>query len=241
MTARYPGEANTPAGSRSGSIDSRHTGTWSSRSLSLPRRVESFVALEDAVMYRNQQASQRAAGGAALEQPQAPFASPYGYDRIDRPHDHPKQRSSESVRSADSDASVPLHFSIAPLGGAHQGRLHQEPPAVHEPSRPAEEIEAQQRLAVPPMAYQPSDRLTPGTSAIRNGRSPLARKSFTHLATDSPTGEQKEVEVEVRVPRRASGEEERRGRRGRRSISVDDRGRRRLSKQRPGSREPSTG
>lgn len=248
MTAHYPGRAHTDGESRSGSVDSKHTGTWSSRSMSLPRRVESFVGPEGATAYRNQQVSQRAAGGAALERPRAPFASPYGEYavprqnlRTDEPNELTKRASSESVHSVDSDESVALHFNIAPLNGARPYQGQHEQPAVHEPSRAMEETDARQTLAVPPVAYQPSDRLAPGSSAIRNGRSPLARKSFTYLATESPSGEQKEVEVEVRVPRRASGEEERRGRRSWRSISVDDKGRRRLSKQRPGSRDPSTG
>lgn len=248
MNAHNPGESRTPGGSRSGSVDSRHTGTWSSRSLSRPRRVESFVGLEDAIIYRSQQRSQRAAGGAALEQPRPLFASPdgdcarpSGDDRAVGFSGSTKQRSSDSVPSYDSDASVSLPFNVPSVNDVHQGSMQQEQPKVHEPRCTAGENAAQQSLAVPPIAYQPSDRYNPGSDAIRNGRSPLARKSFTRLATVSPTGDQREIEVEVRVPRRSSGEAERRGRRSRRSISVDGKGRRRLSKQRHGSRDPSTG
>lgn len=239
---RHSGHPNAPQGSRRTSWQSLGLGSDSSRSTLIPRRVESIVGLDAVTAYQKQQAAQRPAGGAYYEPPRL-----HPTPRANIIPEHPvrpnvvlpenvdvkkgKHRATESVRSVGSDSSVSLHFDIP------SRNLETEPPnqvPSYTPTRAHEDANATPSLALPVPTYQP------GSSAIRNGRSPLARKSFTHLAPTSPTGERREVEVEVRVPRRASipEEEDRRGRRGRRSISVDGQGRRRLSKQRQGSKEP---
>ena len=240
---RQSGDPITPRSSRRTSWQSLGLGSRdSSRSTLVPRRVESIVGPEAVTAYQNQQAAQRPAGGAYYEAPRLRPAPHTGMVQIDVER-HPsmalpdetdinkrKQRA-VSVHSVGSDSSVSLHF------GVPRRSLEPDPPAqVHSyvPTRAQEDAATRSSLALPVPTYQP------GSSAVRNGRSPLARKSFTRLAPTSPTGSRREVEVEVRVPRRASTaeDEERRGRRGRRSISVDGQGRRRLSKQRQGGKEP---
>ena len=213
----------------------------SSRSTLVPRRVESIVGPEAVTVYQNQQAAQRPAGGAYYEAPRLRSAPPPGTVQIEvqsRPNVAPPDEISTkkgkkravSVQSAATDSSVSLHFGIP------RRSFEPEVPAQvlsYTPTRAHEDMTTMPSLALPVPTYQP------GSSAVRH-RSPLARKSFTHLAPTSPTGERREVEVEVRVPRRASTteNEERRGRRWRRSISVNGQGRRRLSKQGQGSKEP---
>lgn len=206
----------------------------------MPRRVESIVGSEAITAYQNQQAAQRPAGGAYYEAPRLRSAHPPGMVQIEvqrRPNVAPPdeinikkgKKRATSAQSAASDSSVSLHFGV-PRRSFEPDQPAQVP--SYTPTRAHEDMTTMSSLALPVPTYQP------GSSAVRD-RSPLARKSFTHLAPTSPDGERREVEVEVRVPRRASTtrEEERRGRRGRRSISVDGRGRRRLSKQRQGSKE----
>ncbi|KAK6436393.1 hypothetical protein LTR95_007420 [Oleoguttula sp. CCFEE 5521] len=226
---------HTPPGSRSGSWDSFYDPA-SARSSMRPRRVERIVGFDAMAAYRQQQLPQRPAGGAYFEAarpPFGPFDGPYGRDDFAQPRDH----SRESLASNDS---VPMHFGVP-------GRLPSPAPRTYSPT--PQGYSDTGLHPPPPAAY------IPGSSIMQNGRSPLARKSFTRLATLSPelgSGEV-EVELEVRVPSRgdmrrdrdgygSSGEErgrrvERRGRRGRRSFSVDGDGRRRLSKARKGSNE----
>jgi chitin synthase len=239
---RHSGHSATPQGSRRTSWQSLGLGTESSRSTLVPRRVESIVGPEAVTAYQNQQAAQRPAGGAYYEAPRLRSGHRPNMVRVESPPNATlpniastrkgKMRIPESVQSVGSDSSVSLHFGIP-----NRTLEPEAPPQVrsYTPTRNFEDATERSTLALPVPTYYP------GSSVVRNGRSPLARKSFTHLAPTSPTGERREVQVEVRVPRRASAvleEEDRRGRRGRRSISVDGQGRRRLSKQRQGSKEP---
>jgi chitin synthase len=238
---RHSGHSATPQGSRRTSWQSLGLGTESSRSTLVPRRVESIVGPKAVTAYQNQQAAQRPAGGAYYEASRLRSGRRPNMVQVESPNAIPpniannrkgKMRIPESVQSVGSDSSVSLHFGIP-----SRALEPEAAPQVrsYTPTRDPEDATERSTLALPVPTYQP------GSSAVRNGRSPLARKSFTHLAPTSPTGERREVQVEVRVPRRASAvleEEDRRGRRGRRSISVDGQGRRRLSKQRQGSKEP---
>lgn len=246
LTHRHPSDPSQPHNSHRTSWQSIEPGSGSSRSSLVPRRVESLIGLEAVTAYHNQQAAQRPAGGAYYEvsrlyrAPLTANTSPEGPNLGEEPSQVPgnnkgKQRIAESVHSAGSDSSVSLHFGISPRT---REASHPSQPRSYIPTRTPDDVPTNAHLAPPTPVYQP------GSSAVRNGRSPLARKSFTRLAPTSPTSEQREMELEVRIPRRASGagengDEERRGRRGRRSISVDDQGRRRLSKQRKGSRDPA--
>ena len=240
---RHSGDRTTARSSRRTSWQSLGLGSRdSSRSTLVPRRVESIVGPEAVTAYQTQQAAQRPAGGAYYETPRLRFApvadrtqiEVEGCTEVMLPNEtgvKSGKRRAASVQSVGSESSVSLHF------GVPRRSLEPDPPAQvpsYTPSRGQDNAATMMPLTLPIPTYQP------GSSAVRNGRSPLARKSFTHLAPTSPTGERREVEVEVRVPRRASTTEDegRRGRRGRRSISVDGQGRRRLSKQRHGSREP---
>lgn len=216
----------------------------SNRSSFVPRRVESIVGVEAMAAYQNQQAAQRPAGGAYYEAPR-PGTRPYNVNIPDlgrhdavlsnnQGNQKGKQRAAGSDQTLGSDDSIPLHFGIPPRDSEPEPRAQ---PHSYTPIRAQDDVPTVPGLGLPVPTYRP------GSSAVRTGRSPLARKSFTRLAPTSPTSEPSEVEVEVRVPRRPSmsDEEETRGRRGRRrrrSISVDVQGRRRLSKQGRGSREP---
>jgi chitin synthase len=240
---RGSGDRTTARSSRRTSWQSLGLGSRdSSRSTLVPRRVESIVGPEAVTAYQNQQAAQRPAGGAYYETPRLRSAPRMDRTQIDferrtnvmLPDEigaKSGKRRAAPVQSVGSESSVSLHF------GVPRRSLEPDPPAQvpsYTPSRVHDDATTTMPPTLPVPTYQP------GSSAVRNDRSPLARKSFTHLAPTSPTGERREVEVEVRVPRRASTTEDggRRGRRGRRSISVDGQGRRRLSKQRQGSREP---
>ena len=244
LTHRRPSDPIQPHSQRT-SWQSIGIGSGSSRSSLVPRRVESLIGLEAVTAYHNQQAAQRPAGGAYYETPRlnpAPRISSTSLEGPDLSEELPqvlgnskgKQRAA-SVHSAGSGSSVSLHFNIPPRT---REPSPQAQPRSYIPTRASDDTPTNVHLALPTPTYQP------GSSVVRNGRSPLARKSFTRLAPTSPTSEQREIELEVRVPRRVSGagesgEEERRGRRGRRSISVDVQGRRRLSKQRKGSKYPA--
>lgn len=125
-----------------------------------------------------------------------------------------------SRTSVSSDDSIPLHFYVP------RRRNVSHPAAVPPPS--ATDTSAGQ-------SHQDSRRRS-WSHYQRKGRSPLARKSFTHLAADQKT----EVEVEIKDRRRLSDEPRGRARR-RPGVSVDSRGRRRLSKQRSsGGKEGSS-
>ena len=238
MTRRNSGDLAAYRNSNRSSWQSLGLDSESNRSSFAPRRVESIVGIEAMTAYQDQQAVQRPAGGAYYEAPRLP-SRPYSGILPDVSHHNAslpnnqkgKQRASESDQTLGSEESIPLHFSIPPRNSEPEPPLQ---PRAYTPTRVPDDTPTLSSIGLPVPTYQP------GSSAIRKGRSPLARKSFTHLAPTSPTGEPREVEVEVRVPRRPSlpEEAERRGRRRRRSISVDVQGRRRLSKQGMGSREP---
>lgn len=194
---------------------------WASRSSSreapVPRRVESLFGEEAVLAYHHRQAAQRPAGGAWYEAPRRQFGVSPGMLPNERRNDQLAQESAPSTPDS-STSTIPPHF---PLPSNRQPSLPRAYTPTHTPER--------SHPTLPRPVYQP------GSSAVRNGRSPLARKSFTRLAAMSPTGK---GEVEVRVPRRRDETEEERGRRARRrSVSVDGRGRRRLSKAGKESRE----
>ena len=139
-----------------------------------------------------------------------------------------------SVRTSSSDSSVSMHFG----SGARRGRRRRSstdtaPPGSHPPSPEhsptrSREIPSGSRLLSPtrPRSSSLTALKSRGTSAATTTCSPLARKSFTRLAAD--------VQSEVGpsgMGRRHSVAGHGMERRGRRSVSVDAQGRRRLSKQ----------
>ncbi|KXS99559.1 hypothetical protein AC579_9189 [Pseudocercospora musae] len=230
--------------------------TWSSRNTApTPRRVESIIGPE-ITMYYAHQAEQRPAGGAFFEsRPNAQQIFAAGDLFESRPKTEPAVakakfeaptfqhqtisaplRRSESIgsdRSDISDDSIQMHFGprqripVLPI----------DSPSVQVPTRPTDVERSPSppwRPAKPEPVHRP-DRPWRGRSASRSARSPLARKSYTRLAPDdAPSAAGTSTEIEVRVPRRAStddeGEAATRGRRRRTSVGPD--GRRRLSKQR---------
>jgi hypothetical protein len=196
------------------SIISIYSRGSSSGSTYMPRRVESLVALDDAINYYDQQTRQRPAGGAHFERGRSfPPPSLQTFTRR-RPH-CTRRHSADSVHSSGSVSSVSLHFSV-PLRpqAAHTTSVTVEPALVQgaltslPPGPP--------RLKIPAAAH---------TTHSTVASSPLARKSFTRLATDDTT-----TDSASQLSRRHSLAEVER--RGRRSASVDQHERSRLSKRR---------
>jgi chitin synthase len=195
------------------SMESGYSRVSSTFSTYTPRRVESIVGLEDTMTYYNHQAGQRPAGGAHFEAPRQVMRPVMTYDDARFEYKRP---SAESVRSIGSASSVSLHFTIP----SRRPSVEIRPPS------------AAQQMAQPSQTVNTALLSTPAPTQ-KAGTSPLARKSFTRLATDEASSD-----AASRVSRRhsvAGGEE----RRGRRSVSVDRHGRRRLSKARPTKRSAS--
>ena len=226
---------------RSDSMDSFYSADSPTNSAYIPRRVESIVGLEDALTYHDRQARQKPAGGAYFETPTIAGAIPaFSNGPIAA-----KTEYSNSVRSFESDSSVPLHFDVPVRGrtmdfggpGATASQPVRQPVGqTHAASQRERHEQTPPVLTIPVTAYHPTNRAM--GSSNRTGRSPLARRSFTRVAADytgSTGGEL--VETPDRVPRRHSVAGD--GRRGRRSVSIDRHGRRRLSKQRTQGRSAS--
>ena len=210
-----------------------------------PRRVESIFSPEDAVAYLKRQDHEQPTRALYNGEDDARRAVPAfsnGPLRVDR--------SMISVESLASQSSVSLHFGVPhrvptqPVDGSkHSQDGHA--PLVHTPTRAPsmKQHSSENTLAVPHPAHRPGERRVQGsgTRTSRSDRSPLARRSFTRLASPihdndhMPMGAAEVIELERVVAARASLDTERRGRQ-----RIDDRRRpRKLSKQRPGSRSIS--
>lgn len=221
--------------------DSTDSFLSSQQTIHTPRRVESIFGFESARDYHGQQHEQLRAALESAIRPQR--AVPAFSNGTLLPASRTRDSSVSSLRSAESDSSVGMHFGVpsrAPvtMAGASQPppSAPQNQPAVRAPTRQTEPRERPSTLSAPEAAYRPTGRFSNGdqSSALRTARSPLARKSYTRLATDdAPSTAGTSTEVEVRVPTRASetDDEQPRGRRRRTSTSVGPDGRRRLSKQ----------
>lgn len=218
--------------------DSTDSFTTSHASVTLPRRLESFFGLEDLRQYYAQLDEQRPAGGAfleaAIEQEPEQTAPAFGNGPIP-----PRQEPSVgSLRSVESDSSISMHFRVPArrpqMPPANGSQAPIQPPTVRQPTRPTDHdpVPSRPTLTVPAAVHQ--------SSAARTGLSPLARKSYTRLATDdAPSTAGTSTEVEVRVPRSASTDDDEAPRGRVRRVSVGADGRRRLSKQPRGSRSSS--
>lgn len=228
-----------------------YSSEWSSRdsrnSLAMPRRVESIVGPEITAAYHQRQMQQRPAGGAFFESglydTEVELRAELGKRSVSL--ERPRQAAARavSVESSRTEDSVEMHFApverptlpaygLPPTSIAPVARQ----PTTSKDTSPARTSSPDGYMALPAPTHQPARR---SASAVRIGKSPLTRKSFTRLATDdAPATAGSATEVEVRVPRRASiDEESTRGRRRRTSVGVD--GRRRLSKQPRSSRSNS--
>ena len=191
-------------------------------------RVKSiFDDPKDALAYHEQHTQQRPPGGAHFESG-AFELGPYNLN---------------SRRSFDSVDTVPMHFSVPPrLSGTQLTRRHYEHVPTTEPlnrqsSRPP--LPPLTHLTIPESIHRPRSG-RPESSPNGIGRSPLARKSFTRLASPPPPQEAappmplpmsalEVIALERESARRASEEAERRGRQTR---EEEARRPRKLSKQR---------
>ena len=209
-----------------------------------PRRVESFMDPQDTQIYFEHQTQQRPAGGARMgAELKENSAVPHAYTA----------RPTTSRRSSDS---VSMHFGlpyrqptlptdVAPRKSDEESTLH-----VHRPIRPTSEerAAAASTPTLPKEIYRPIGRY-PHSPVRGIGISPLARKSFTRLASPPPDEQPapmpldatEVIELERAAAARASLEAERRGRQ-RERVDRDARGRRKprkLSKQKPDSKKSS--
>lgn len=215
-----------------------------------PRRVESIFG-EDAAIYNARSEQLRVTLESAVEPERNRMIPAFSNGPLP-PESRTRDSSVSSLRSADSDSSVEMHFGVPPRplidsarGAQRSAPSAQRRPNVRAPTRQAEQHQrstSANGFTAPEAAYRPTGRFSHGdqSSAIRTARSPLARKSYTRLATDdAPSTAGTSTEVEVRVPTRASetDDEQPRGRRRRTSVGPD--GRRKLSKQPRGSRSSS--
>ncbi|KAI7267636.1 TPR-like protein [Hortaea werneckii] len=143
-----------------------------------------------------------------------------------------------------SEDSVSLHFGVpirqptVPDSRIALKRQHSAPPEIRKPTR-AVPAKSSSTPATPRCAYRPSERY-PHSPVRGIGISPLARKSFTRLASAPidetvPMSAAEVIELERAAAARASLEAERRGRQ-RERVERYASGRRRprkLSKQKP--------
>lgn len=202
--------------------------TRSDNSVVFPKRVESiFDDPKDALAYHDRQMQQRPAGGAHYESGML----------------------QTSLGSEASDSSITLHFgtSAKPSGRTAGNRDTllplTEPPNSGAPPRASwPQGITEKAPLVPEPVHRPIKRHLGPPQQVRPKKdmSPLARKSFTRLASpppadNAPMSAVEVIELERLMARRASEEAERRGRQresGRRQP-------RKLSKQPRGSRSSS--
>lgn len=186
-------------------------------SVHTPRRVASLIEMQRQLALEDQTATEE-----AIEESKGRRA----WSNAPVFRNRRRAASEESIRSTASDSSVSLHFGIPPR------RCDDSSPLRRSPS-PSEPVMRGRPLHRPLGSHPPVALAQHNENHVRQragssvkGRSPLARKSFTRLADElSSAGDA----ASLRRRHSVAGE----GRRGRRSISVDAHGRRRLSKQRP--------
>ncbi|WPG97341.1 glycosyltransferase family 2 protein [Acrodontium crateriforme] len=180
-----------------------------------PRRVESIFSPEDARKYHEQQSAQRPAGGAFLE-PELDNSGPKT--------SIPPGGLRNSPLSTASNSSVSLHFTVP------QSNVTASP----------RDVQSQPSKSYAPPGLRRTKSLD---NLDRMTKSPLARKSFTRLASPNneadpplPMSTAEVLELERQSAAQASMERQTRALR----TSADERRRpRKLSKQRPGSRDSS--
>ncbi|KAK3661153.1 hypothetical protein LTR56_000276 [Elasticomyces elasticus] len=212
--------------------------TDSVSSIRLPRRIESiFDDPKDALAYREQQNKQKAAGGAHFESREVRpgtgllDSNTAAYDSFEKE----ARLTRASFESVESRESVPLHCSIP----------RRVPPRVDRGSsahRNSGNMGPDRIIVPPPRSHQPGPRRSAhrDNSPGQNGKSPLARKSFTRLASPPPPAPismtaADVIELERIVAARNSEEMARRGR----SRDPVPRPPKKLSKQPRGSRSSS--
>lgn len=253
MTPREVEGTHYWKGIRRDSMESTHSGVSTLDTGYTPRRVESIFSPEDAVAYVDRQAQQRPAGGAHYEQANRMEVVPAFSNG---PLKTKPAAPAFSIYSAISDSSVDMHFGVPhrvptqPVNGVEPSRTGDLPLEVRVPARQptARRRSAEGAVAVPHAVHRPGEHYWQGPhiGSSHRGRSPLARRSFTRLASpptedpstdNSPMNAAEVIELERVVAAGASLEADWRGRQ-----RNDSRRRpRKLSKQRHGSRPSSKG
>ncbi|TKA82684.1 Chitin synthase D [Friedmanniomyces simplex] len=208
---------NLPYHTRYGrdSFESSRSGS----SIKLPRRVESiFDDPKDAWAYRDRQSEQKPAGGAHFETQTAQYATALPYTST-APQDNAGKEarlSTASLRSEASDSSVSLHFGIPQRAPGQARKLPNEPTTTRKPHN--DPPFSSQHVPTAPATARLFSHRDPSPNPNNNkGKSPLARKSFTRLAspppaTTLPMTAADVIELERLVAARNSEEMARRGR-----------------------------
>lgn len=190
-------------------------GSWSTNDSSVshsplrPRRVESIISSRERVLYRERLNTQKPAGGKCYTSQSTMTET--------------AQSSPVTIHSLNSADSIQPHFVVPsrPIGSSYGPEVFSTASTPARAHLVADRQGKSGQAARVPSPARPLRKLS-----RRLGRSPLTRKSFTHLAADQRT-----IEESVSRTSRRQSSEESRGRRSRRpSFSMDQRGRRRLSK-----------
>lgn len=173
------------------SMDSLVSANSNANSIYMPRRVESFMDPEDARIYHKTQANQKPAGGAYFEADRSMENdnSPYGYGVGSS-----KTPYHESVESFSDDSVYQSQGGKLPQRPAN-ARSESDRSAYgqrnYNGASPLSSEFGQDGLEVPKGAYtRDGQRDSSGSynSQSRQGRSPLARQSFTHTAPGQDLG-----------------------------------------------------
>ncbi|KAF2010345.1 glycosyltransferase family 2 protein [Aaosphaeria arxii CBS 175.79] len=164
------------------SIDSLYSSNSNNNSIYLPRRVESFMDPEDARIYHKTQASQKPAGGAYFESGRNPDSSPYQYSA-----GMAKTPYQESVGSLSDDSTYQGQSGKLPQRPAHARSNSDKSASGQRTASPPTPIQGKDGLEVPKGVHtRDGQRDTSGaqSSQARQGRSPLARQSYTRSTQD---------------------------------------------------------
>ncbi|KAI7570340.1 glycosyltransferase family 2 protein [Hortaea werneckii] len=220
-----------PKGVRSHSVDSVESDLSSADSLYYrPRRVESLVDVTPVGRVNEHRAQFKSHNG--------PDAEPEMRNRLSADFTRPQVSRSQSEDSVSLHFGVPIRQPTVPDNKIPLKRQHSAPPEIRKSARvvPAK---SSSTPATPRRAYRPSERF-PHSPVRGIGISPLARKSFTRLASPPPDetvpmSAAEVIELERAAAARASLEAERRGRQRERveRYASGRRKPRKLSKQKP--------
>ncbi|KAI7590776.1 glycosyltransferase family 2 protein, partial [Hortaea werneckii] len=207
MTLRTVGDAIFDSKcARSHSVDSVDSDLSSTESVYYrPRRVESLVGVTPAGRVNEHQAQRTSVSGQMMESDKS--------ERLSADFTRPQVSRSRSEDSVSLHFGVPIRQPTVPKIALKRQRS--APPEICKPARVIPTKSSSTR-ATPRSAYRPSERY-PHSPVRGIGISPLARKSFTRLASPPPDetvpmSAAEVIELERAAAARASLEAERRGR-----------------------------
>ncbi|KAI7658790.1 glycosyltransferase family 2 protein [Hortaea werneckii] len=218
-------------GARSHSVDSVDSDLSSTESVYYRARgVESLVGVTPAGRVNEHQAQRASVSRPMMESDKS--------ERLSADFTRPQVSRSRSEDSVSLHFGVPIRQPTVPNDKVPLKRQRSAPPEIRKPAR-AIPAKSSSTPATPRSAYRPSERY-PHSPVRGIGISPLARKSFTRLASPPPDetvpmSAAEVIELERAAAARASLEAERRGRQRERveHYASGRRKPRKLSKQTP--------